>query len=313
MNLSPAQNFLEAIRFGSPEYMPRGNEDIFHTLQIKNNFFYGNWTDQWGVNWVMDMPDTSPFPKVNPLPDITKLDDYKIPNPDDLFTDMDEEKRKVKKAKAEGKLVICGMSYFLFERAWAVMGLENFLVALIEEPELSHILLRKIALYAKRVFENMLELGADMISFSEDLGTQRALAFSPEHFHEFFLPEYRVAFEDTLKAKKIINFHSCGCVESIVHSLADINVSMLNPIQSRANDIKKIKEITTNKMALSGAIDSHLLLVGTTKEVRDETARVIEILKPGGGYICAPDQGFPEYPPENIDMLYKTAVELGRY
>ena len=48
-------------------------------------------------------------------------------------------------------------------------------------------------------------------------------------------------------------------------------------------------------------------------EVYKETARVIEILKPGGGYICAPDQGFPDYPPENMNMLYKTAAELGKY
>jgi len=313
MNLSPAENFLEAIRFGSPKYMPRGNEDIFHSLQTKNNFSYANWTDAWGVNWVMDMPGTSPFPKGNPLPDITKLEDYQIPNPDDLFTDMGEEKQRLEKAKSEGRLIVGGFSYFLFERAWAVMGLENFLIALIEEPELSRALLHKIAAYAKRVFENMLEIGADMVTFSEDLGTQRALAFSPKHFKQFFLPEYQFAFDDVIRAKKIINFHSCGCVESIAQQLADINVSILNPVQARANDLTELKKATFGKMALNGAIDSHLLLVGSVKEVKDEVARVIEILKPGGGYICAPDQGFPEYPQENINALYETAVELGRY
>jgi len=313
MNLSPAENFLEATRFGSPEYMPRGNEDIFHSLQIKNNFYYGNWTDAWGVEWVMDMPGTSPFPKGNPLPDITKLEDYQVPNPDDLFTDMGEEKQKLQKAKAEGRLIVGGFSYFLFERAWAIMGLENFLVSLIEEPELSRELLHKIAAYAKRVFENMLELGADMVGFSEDLGTQRALAFSPKHFTQFFLPEYKFAFDDVIRANKIINFHSCGCVESIAQHLADINVTILNPVQARANDLTAIKKMTFGKMALNGAIDSHLLLIGSAKEVKNEVARVIEILKPGGGYICAPDQGFPEYPQENIDALYKAATELGRY
>ena len=313
MSLSPVENYLEAIRFGSPEYMPRGNENIFHSIQLKGHYYQANWVDAWGVRWVMDIPETSPFPKGNPLPDIRKLEDYKLPDPDAIFQDLDEEREKIRHARTQGKLIQGGYTYFLFERAWSLMGMENFLIALIEEPDLTHELLHKIAAFAKRVFENMLELGADVVSFSEDLGTQRALTFSPKHFEEFFLPEYRFAFQDVLKEGKMINFHSCGAVESIVEKLADIRVTVLNPIQARANDIAKIKKATYGKMALNGAIDSHLLMVGTVADVKAETARVIEILKPGGGYICSPDQGFPEFPPENIEMLYKTALELGRY
>jgi len=313
MNLTPAENYLESIRFGKPDYMPRGNEHIFHSLQLKNNYAQANWTDQWGVDWVLDMPGTSPFPKGNPLADLRKLESYKLPDPGDLFDDLGDELDKLRKAKEAGLLIASGISYFLFERAWALMGLENFLVAMIEEPELCHELLHKIATYAKGAFARMLELGVDVIGFSEDLGTQRALAFSPTHFEVFFLPQYKYIFEDILREGKIINFHSCGCVESIVHYLADINVTILNPVQARANDLQAVKKATFGKMALNGAIDSHLLLTGTVQEVRDETARVIEILKPGGGYICAPDQGFPEYPQENIDALYEVAVGLGRY
>jgi len=313
MSLTPVENYLEAIRFGSPDYMPRGNEDIFYGIHLKGHFARANWTDAWGVRWVMDMPETSPFPKGNPLPDINKLAEYKLPNPDRLFDDFEDEKRGIESAKAEGKLIVGNHSYFVFERVWALMGLENFMVALLESPDLTRELLHKIAGFAKRVFENYMELGADAISFSEDLGTQRALMFSPEHFDGFFLPEYRYAFDDVIKEGKMVNFHSCGCVDSIVEKLSGIGVTVLNPIQARANDIGRIKKVTFGKMALSGAIDSHLLLIGTTDEVRAETMRIIEILKPGGGYICAPDQGFPEYPPENIDAMYKAAEEMGAY
>jgi uroporphyrinogen-III decarboxylase len=74
-----------------------------------------------------------------------------------------------------------------------------------------------------------------------------------------------------------------------------------------------IKERTLGKTALQGGVDSHLLLIGTPGEVRDETTRVIEILKPGGGYICGQDQGFPNYPPENIAAMVDTAIKLGKY
>ena len=313
MNLTPVDNYLEAVRFGKPEYMPRGNEEIFHYVQLKGHYRQATWTDQWGVGWVLDIPGTSPFPKNNPLPDIQRLDEYRLPDPDRLFDGFGDEVEKIKRARSEGKLIQGGYTYMLFERVWAVMGLENFLVALLEEPEPVRALLHKIATFARRVFENMLELGVDAISFSEDLGSQRALMFSPAHFIDFFMPEYRFAFEDVIREGKMIDFHSCGCVDSIVEQLAELGVSVLNPIQARANDVAYIKRVTYGKMALCGAIDSHLILTGSVEDVKRETARIIEILKPGGGYICAPDQGFPEYPPENIAALYETAAALGIY
>jgi len=40
----------------------------------------------------------------------------------------------------------------------------------------------------------------DAVSFSEDLGTQRALMMSPAMFREFILPEYVHAFANVLAA-----------------------------------------------------------------------------------------------------------------
>ena len=66
-------------------------------------------------------------------------------------------------------------------------------------------------------------------------------------------------------------------------------------------------------MALHGAIDTHLLMTGSADDVKTETQRVVETLKPGGGYVCAPDQYFPNFPVENIKALYDTAEAYGRY
>jgi len=37
------------------------------------------------------------------------------------------------------------------------------------------------------------------------------------------------------------------------------------------------------------------------------------VLKPGGGWICAPDQGIPGIPEENTVAMWETARELGAY
>jgi len=186
-------------------------------------------------------------------------------------------------------------------------------MAIYEFPDEIHFMLHEIAKYARGAFDRYIELGVDAVSFSEDLGTQNSLMMSPKHFREFLLPEYKFAFENVLKEKKIINFHSCGNITEIAGDLADIGVTIINPVQARANDLNKLKNDVKGKTALEGGIDTHILLTGTPADVRSEVIKVMEILKPGAGYVCGPDQSFPDMPEENMQMMWQTAREAGRY
>jgi len=310
--MNAKENFLEAIRFGSPEHVPLGNEQIWHYFQFAGNFHMENWTDLWGVRWEIGIEGTVPFPKGNPLPSLDRLDDFAFPNPGDLlFTDqMRPDLEAVDRAE---KLVRGDLTYLLFERAWAIMGMDSFLMAFVTHPAEMHEFLHRIAHFARGIFDRYLELGVDAVSFSEDLGSQRALMISPTMFREFILPEYRYCFENVVREGAIIDFHSCGCVEDVAVDLAELGVTILNPVQARANDLARLKRETVGRMALAGAIDTAVLANGTPGEVRAEVRRVMGILKPDGGYVCEPDQGIPGIPKENMAALWETARELGRY
>jgi hypothetical protein len=39
----------------------------------------------------------------------------------------------------------------------------------------------------------------------------------------------------------------------------------------------------------------------------------MDLLKPGGGYVCAADQSIPGIPPENVSAMWEAAREFGRY
>lgn len=310
--LNPRDNFLAAIYFQSPDYVPLGNEPIYHTFQLEGNFKIADWTDLWGVRWEVGMANTVPFPKGNPLPTLEQLSEYKFPDPNQLRLTADM-KSALAHVDRSAQLVKGDLTYLLFERAWAIMGMENFLLAMVTHPEEMHAFLHGIAHYARLVFDRYLELGVDAIGFSEDLGSQRALMMSPAMFRRFILPEYQYCFENVLRAGKIVHFHSCGCVHSVAGDLAGIGVTILNPIQARANDLHQVKATTAGRMALHGGIDTAILALGTPQDVRTEVARIMDILKPGGGYICAPDQDIPGIPAENKQALWDTARELGRY
>jgi uroporphyrinogen decarboxylase len=310
--MNPKENYLEAILFSHPDYVPMTNEPIGHSISFDGIVKMDNWKDRWGVEWKLELEGMVPFPKGNPLADISKLADYQYPDPDGLL--LPEHVKDDMKRIDRGAMLIHGnMSYLLFERAWALMGMENFMMALMDYPDEMHVMLHNIAIYARRVFDRYLDMGVDIVGFSEDLGSQRALMISPVLFKEFLLPEYVYIFENVKKEGKMVNFHSCGCVDAIAEDLASIGVTMLNPVQAKANDLIKLKRATRGRMALVGGIDTDLLLRGTPEDVKKEAIRVLEILKPGGGYVCGPDQYFPNIPISNLDALWDVVKSYGKY
>jgi len=254
-----------------------------------------------------------PFPKGHPLPSLDALAEFAFPDPDVMFVLSEDAKSCLARAEKEDQLIFGQQTYLLFERAWALMGMEAFMEAFYTHPEEMHELLGRITDYNIRIFERYMEAGCHGVSFSEDLGAQRSLMISPDLWRRFFMPQYARAFEPVKRAGGLINFHSCGCVQDIVGDLAALGVDILNPIQARANDLAMLKRVAHGRMALQGGVDTqHLLMLGTPDEVAIEVRRLIDLLAPGGGYIIGPDQGMP-FPPANLQALWRTAAEYGRY
>ncbi|MHB0875483.1 MAG: uroporphyrinogen decarboxylase family protein [Anaerolineae bacterium] len=310
--MDPKENYLRALTYRQPAYVPCPGEDFHAGVQFDGNFRHADWTDAWGVGWRTTLAEFVPFPKVNPLPDLDRLADFRFPNPGDLT--VGEEMRATLARTDRQRLFVTGnLTYFLFERAWALTGMDACLLAFHTHPCEMQALMRRIADYNIAVFDRYLELGVDAVGFSEDLGTQKALLMSPRTFRQFLLPEYVRCFAHVLAEGKVVRFHSCGCIEEIATDLASVGVTALNPVQARANDLPRLKQVAVaGGMALEGGVDSHLLTVGTPEQVREETARVLGILAPGGGYALGPDQGMP-WPRENWLAMVDTCRELGRY
>jgi uroporphyrinogen decarboxylase len=309
--MNAKENLLRAIYYNEPMYVPRMIEDVIVSFQFEGNFMMEDWKDKWGVQWKIAREDMVPFPKGNPLPNLEHLDEYGFPDPDDLeFTDAN--KKFLLEVDRDSHLIYGTLTYFMFERAWALMGMNNFLKSFFTHPKEMKILLHRIADFNMRVFERYLEVGVDGFTFSEDLGHQQGLMISPKLFREFFAPEYKRCFQQLAKEGKIIDFHSCGRVQDIVEDLIDVGVTILNPVQARANNLALVKQKCMGKMALKGGVDSHLLMLGPIWNIRAEVKRVIRILAPGGGYIIGPDQFMP-FPLEYIKALWTTAEQYGRY
>ena len=310
--MEPKENLLRAIHYDQPAYVPRTDEPFWQTIQFKGNFQRANWVDAWGVRWEVTLADFVPFPKGHPLPDLERLGDYRLPDPAALIAD-EQVLAPLRRVDRDRIFITGELTYLLFERAWALMGMDNLMLALHTHPAELHALLDVIADYDIAVFDRYLELGVDAISFSEDLGSQRALLISPRQLREFFIPRYKRILAHAVALGVVVRFHSCGCVQEVVADLAEAGATVLNPVQARANDLAQVKATAmASGLVLEGGIDSHLLTVGSPDQARAEALRVLGLLAPGGGYIAGPDQAMP-WPAANYRAMMDTVQRYGRY
>jgi uroporphyrinogen decarboxylase len=78
----------------------------------------------------------------------------------------------------------------------------------------------------------------------------------------------------------------------------------------------RLKRDFGGRIVLNGCIDTHHVLIkGTLELVRRRTREVLEVMKPGGGYVASPSHDclLPETPVENVVAMYQAIREYGGY
>ncbi len=254
--------------------------------------------DSWGSG----QREVSPgewFPGVHPLAEATtiaELEAYPWPDPDDA-TRFAHARATAQRVADEGEYAIMGTPWLLFplERAFAMQGMDTFLMNLALRPEFARSLLERIADVCKGIMHGFLhEVGdlIDIIKIGDDLGTQNSLLVSPRMYRDILKPihaDFIRFIKERTQAK--VFFHSDGDVFPLIEDFIEIGIDILNPIQTSAgkmSDLGELKRRFGDDMVFCGAIDTHHLLPqGTPDEIRDEVNRVIDILGPGGGYLVS--------------------------
>jgi uroporphyrinogen decarboxylase len=281
--------------------------------------------DDWGIGQIEIEPGVW-FPGYHPMSEAKTLADIeRYPWPDMNDASRVAHVREQAKRLAEGNqyaIIATPWLLFPFERANALMGMENFLPQLMMNHEFARALLLKITDLCKTLMGHfLLELGdyVDIIKIGDDLGTQESLLISPKTYREILKPfhaDYIAFIKDNTKAK--VFFHTDGDVFDLIDDFIEIGVDILNPIQTSAGKMANLEELKKRygkQLCFCGAIDTqHFLPLGSPEEVRQEVKRVIDILGPGGGYMLAPVHTImDEVPPENILAMVDAVEEFGHY
>jgi uroporphyrinogen decarboxylase len=200
----------------------------------------------------------------------------------------------------------------IFESAWALYGLERFLVALVRQPEIPCSILD---CYTDLMIDNVHSLmkaaqgTIDLVYTFDDLAFQKGLLMSPDMWRKYILPRHQ-RLNQVIKSYGLkILYHSCGAIAPLIGPLVEeMGIDVLNPLQPRAAgmDMARIKALFGGRIAFHGGIDLQQTMVsGSPEDVRQEVAERIRILGAGGGYICTTAHNIQaDVPLENILALY---------
>ena len=247
--LTPRQNFLETIRGGKPDRIVNQFEYltvIMDPILLNTAGFTAPGTTRvtdWGftVTWPDGTP--GPFPIHTPdkvlLKDITQWREVlKAPDPrsypEEAWAPVVEAANAVDRSQTfVTTMIITG----LFEKLHWFMGMEEALMALLEEPDECKALVDWLADWEIECAKVQIEhVHPDAILHHDDFGSQLSSFMSPETFNEIFVPAY----------KKLYKFWKDNGVEVVIHHSDSYCANLIEGMIEMGIDVFQGALITNN-------------------------------------------------------------------
>lgn len=293
--LTPKENYLTAlVEHKIPEWVPNLFNDVIMAgggIESFENGPPGGGLDGFGVSWHGTRSAAGqPVPFGKPvLDDITRWEDVvKFPNLDEYdWEGKAAAQLSMPGADRSQKAVEYGIWNAQFLRLTHLMGFENALVAMIEEPEAVEALLSAITDYKIRLVERVVKYyKPDIITSYDDTATERGLFMSPATYRTLIKPQHK-RLNDAIKALGAIPFmHTCGKCEAIIPDFIDEGAYAWSAAQPM-NDIAGILQKYGDKIGVAGGYNSNGrpgMYNATAEEIEAEVKRCMETYGPYGSY-----------------------------
>ena len=202
-----------------------------------------------------------------------------------------------------------------------LLGMETLYLKMYDEPELVDALLQHIVDYYAAVSQRIFSAAADAIDIffiGKDFGSQNGPLLSPAQFDRFLLPHLKRLIDLGHDHNLKVQLHCCGGFEPLIPAMIAAGLDGLHAIQPccRGMDLAALKSQYGRKILFNGAIDSHHVLIkGSPETVREKTREVLDIMKPGGGYVAGAshDTILEETPVDNVLAMFDAVTEFGAY
>lgn len=259
-------------------------------------------------------------PLDHPLADGSLGDVHAYPWPDPNWQDVSAIREQA--ATFDRRCAILGGDWSPFWHDLIdLLSMETMYLKMYDQPELIDAMLAHIVDYYAAVSRRTFDAAGDLIDvyfIGNDFGSQRGPLLSEGMFRRFVLPHLKRLVDLGHAYGLKVMLHCCGAFAELIPSLIEIGMDGLHALQPccASMEPRRLKQEFGHKILLSGAIDSHHVLIeGTADQVREKTRETLQIMMPGGGYVAGASHDWilPETPLENVLAMFDAIGQFGAY
>ena len=251
MNESIKQKMVQF--YGDSEFESKLGNCFYDAGNYANNYKpvgKSIWRDQFGVLW--DRNGQAESGSVcNSIVDCQNIKEYKFPDPKSC---LGETLGGDRVAIPQDQFSFIQLGFSLFERAWTLAGMENFLMSMISDEDFANELLDRILEFNLEWIAEAGTLGVDAIFFGDDWGQQTDLIMGPHLWRKYIGPRFVRMCRAVKDTGKFVFLHSCGKVQSIFPDLIECEVDLFNPFQPEVMDVFRIKKQYGENISFFGGI-----------------------------------------------------------
>lgn len=278
----------------------------------------GTWYDIWGVHYRKVDHEFGSYQEFAsfPLSEATSIEElaaHPWPSPD--WWDFSAIPNIIQTLDPQHHLYWRFRIGSVFEIAWALRGMQEFLIDLASQPEFPKYIMQRLSEVYLENTKRVLEIAGDhvdMVYFYDDVATQNSLMISKTMWREFVRPHHAALVDLAHAYGKKVMYHCDGAVYPLIPDLIELGIDVLNPIQPDAKgmDSARLKSEFGDRLCFHGGVDIIKTLPrGTKAEVIAEVRERVNVLGKEGGYIlCSSHHIQPDTPLENVLTMYDTKL-----
>lgn len=334
------ENILRAVRFETPEYVPMAfhiNGACWHhypqealvELMLSHKFLFPQYTppklpyspqfapmqrkgvkftDDWGCVWETTDDGITGTVTKHPLADWSAFDSYTQPDPEKFSGNgphnWSDKKAHFEKLRTAGGLVSGGLRHgHTFLTLTDIRGYQNVIFDMADEEPRLWKLIEMVENFNMGIIKRYVELGAEYISYPEDLGMQVGPMLSPDHFRKYIKPSYQRLMKPARDKGCIVHMHSDGHIRELADDLIDGGVEVLN-LQDLVNGIDWIREKYAGKVCIDLDIDrQQVTRFGTPAQIDALIREEVTKLGSKKGGLMMIFGLYPGTPIENVKAL----------
>ena len=203
------------------------------------------------------------------------------------------------------------------EMIWRIMGMENVLTKLAEEPKRMAKFIERLGDFLVGIVEGQVAAAGEKLSgmyIWGDIAYDHGMFFSPKYWRDVYKPQLKRICDAAHEAGLKTIYHGCGDASEVFEDMIEVGVDAYNPLEAKAGlDVVDLKRKFGRRWGFNGNINVQVLETNDHEKVRQEVLTKLNAAK-GGGFILQSDHSIPDnVAPSTYDYMIELVREYGKY